>query len=93
MHRSDWQANPGRVDDALKGRACSSTAYDDVLNRINFEGDDTVRDARSLASRRHIHPTYICFAPCIVGDMACRSQLLLLSLQTMLEIDEPAPAD
>ena len=46
----------------MKGRACSSTAYDDVLNRINFEGDDTVRPAcrkwpsvRPLSHRLGIH--------------------------------------
>lgn len=60
VNDSNWQANPGRVDDALKGRACSSTAYDDVLNRINFEGDDTVRDACGLAFRHPIDLTYLC---------------------------------
>jgi hypothetical protein len=55
------------VDDALKGRACSSSAYDDVLNRISFEGDDTVRDACCewpyvfpLSTRPGIHMHNLC---------------------------------
>lgn len=37
------QVNAKRIDEALKGRACSTTAYEDVISRITYDADNTVR--------------------------------------------------
>ncbi len=38
--------NPDRIDDALKGGSTNDFAYQEVLQRVRGESDNTVRDTR-----------------------------------------------
>ncbi len=50
------KSDPGRIDAALKGRTCNSTAYQSVLSRLEFEPNCEVHPTH--ATTKHTYPNF-----------------------------------